>query len=131
MAEPQLDWSTAEVHDSKLSVSLDGEAPRSWRETFERTAALLGANDWGSVKLKKRGIEVTGLVPGSEEKLRHYLESVVQEANAAHAPEVDNEGGDEEPSGHHGEDSAEDGGVSPDVEMTERFRSFAGARRSS
>jgi hypothetical protein len=31
MAEPQLDWSTAEVHDAKLSVSLDGEAPRGWQ----------------------------------------------------------------------------------------------------
>jgi hypothetical protein len=127
MAEPQVDWSTAEVHDSKLSVSLAGEPPRGWRETFERTAALLGANDWSSVKLKKRGIEVTGLTLGSEEKLRHYLESVVQEANAAHAPEEDDQGDDDERSGDHDEEGA----ASPDAEMTERFRSFAGTRRST
>jgi hypothetical protein len=86
MVTPQLDWSSAEVHDAKLSVRLDGEPPRGWRDTFERTAALLGANDWESVTLKRRRVEVTGLTQGGEEKLRHYLESIVQEANAAHAP---------------------------------------------
>jgi hypothetical protein len=131
MAEPQLDWSSAEVHDSKLSVPLDGEPPRGWRDTFERTAALLGANDWDSVKLKGRQVEVTGLKQGGEEKLRHYLESIVQEANAAHAPEENEESDDDERSGDHDEDSVEERAASPDTEMTERFRSFAKTRRST
>jgi hypothetical protein len=130
MAEPELDWSTAEVHDSTLSVRLDGEPPRDWRATFERTAALLGANDWDSVRLKKRGIEVSGLTQGNEEKLRHYLESIVQEANAAHAPEQDDERDADARSGDHVEGAAETGAASPDAEMTERFRSFAETHRS-
>jgi hypothetical protein len=128
MTEPKLDWSSAEVSDSTLRVRVEGELPAGWRETFERTAALLGGNDWDEVKLKKERVQVGGIEAGSEEKLRHYLESVVQEANAAHteddsasdAGDPSSDGDDEDP------ESADGGERSPDAEMTDRFRSFAG-----
>jgi hypothetical protein len=55
----------------------------------------------------------------------------VQEANAAHAPENDDESDADGRSEDRGEDSGEEGAASPDAEMTERFRSFAETRRST
>ena len=132
MSEPRLDWNTAEVDDSKLKVSIDGEPPRGWSDTFERTARLLAGGDWGEVKLKKGSVQVTGVTPGNEDKLRHYLESVVHEANATHASDEDD--GDSESERSEAEasrDSDDESPPSPDAEMTERFRSFAQAPRST
>lgn len=135
MAEPKLDWSTAEVSDARLRVSLDGETPREWQATFERTAALLGCGDWDEVKLKKQSVQVSGVTAGSEDKLRHYLESIVQEANAAHAPD-DDEGSQSQSDTERGDadaaaDSTDESAPSPDSEMTERFRSFSTSPRST
>ncbi len=80
-----------------------------------RGEAQLGARE-------RRGLEadhsaarqVEGVTAGSEDKVRHYLESVVAQANApadTEPPERD-EDREPEPQG-------------PDAEMTERFRSFA------
>ncbi|MBV9466166.1 MAG: hypothetical protein JO169_08625, partial [Solirubrobacterales bacterium] len=58
--------------------------------------------------------------PGTEDKLKHFLESVVQQANAGYDdPEPQEEPADEE---QRPERDAED----PDEQMTERFRSFGG-----
>jgi hypothetical protein len=65
---------------------------------------LLGAGDWGDIEVKKGTVRVTGVEPGSEEKLRHHLEAVVAQANADHVSDDEDEG--------------------PDAEMTRRFRSF-------
>ncbi len=48
------------------------------------TAQLLSNGEWEDVVLKKHRVRVDGLRPGSEEKLRFFLESVVQQANATH-----------------------------------------------
>jgi hypothetical protein len=48
-----LDWSAAEVRDSKLTVGLRGELPPGWKESSDRTVKLLPGGDWGEVKLKK------------------------------------------------------------------------------
>jgi hypothetical protein len=128
MADPRLDWNTAEVSDSTLKVALDGETPRGWRETFERTVELLGSGDWERVKLKKRRVEVSGVTPGSEEKLRHHLEGIVQEANAAHPTDAAADDGEDD---KDAADDSEDERPAPDAEMTERFRSFAQSPPSS
>src|SRR5581483_5306297 len=117
MDEAKLNWSSAEVSDGTLKVELDGELEKDWKQSFKTTVRLLGNGDWGEVELKKGTIRVTGVTPGSEEKLRHYLESVVEQANASQAPpEEEPDAADED------EDAAEEG---PDAEMSQRFRAFA------
>jgi hypothetical protein len=119
--EPRLDWSTAEVKDGKLTVTIEGEQPKGWKGSFETVAHLLARGE-DTVKLKKGEARVEGLRPGDEEKVRHLLESIVQQANADHRPPED-----EQPD----EDEAEDdevvvdlGASQPDHEMSDRFRSF-------
>src|ERR1700760_4809594 len=89
MPEPTLDWSTAEVKDSNLTVQVDGDLPDGWADTFNTTVKLLGGGSWGEIKLEGQKAEVSGLAPGSEEKLKHFLESVVQQANASHGSDED------------------------------------------
>jgi hypothetical protein len=121
MAEVTLNWATSEVEDGKLTVDLDGEIPKGWRDSFETTVRLLGHGDWGKVRVKKQAVRVSEVVPGSEEKLRHHLESVVAQANADHR-EPESSGVEEKGALDSSEPSGPDG---PDAEMAERFRSFA------
>src|SRR5579884_3066387 len=117
MSDVRLDWSSAEVREGKLEVELQGERPDGWEDTFDRTVALLPGGDWGKVRLKKDRVRVHDVVEGSEERLHHFLESVVLQANAAHeAAEPE----DPEPQGESPEEPN-----SLDAELTERFRSFA------
>ncbi|MDQ2894283.1 MAG: hypothetical protein M3Y09_01335 [Actinomycetota bacterium] len=118
MAAPSLDWSSAQVDDATLEVSITGERPKGWRKSAERTVRLLGSGEWGEVTIRKGTVRVTDVGHGQEERLRHFLEGVVEQANAVHvatgqkAEDAEPEAGSEEPAG-------------PDAEMTERFRSFA------
>ena len=106
-----LKWASAEVKDAQLTVELTGEAPKGWKESFERTARLLGDGDWGEIELRKGKVRVSDVAPGTEEKLRHHLEAIVAQANAPREKDKSDEDGDE-PEG-------------PDAEMTGRFRAFA------
>ncbi len=125
MTNLQLDWNTAEVSEGKLTVSLDEKPGDEWVASFERTATLLDRGTWPEIKLKKRQIVVKQVEPGSEEKLRFFLESVVQEANAEHGSDEEEDSGHEpEEDAASEEDSPDDD--DPDAEMTGRFRSFAG-----
>lgn len=117
MAAPSLDWSSAQVRDATLEVSVTGARPKGWRKSAQRTVRLLGSGDWGDVSVGKGTVCVTEVSAGEEERLRHFLESVVEQANADHsspgeADGAESEAGSEAPAG-------------PDAEMTERFRSFA------
>ena len=124
MSRVRLGWAKAEVKDAKLTVALDGEVPDGWTESFERTVRLLGDGEWGEVKINEDRVQVSDVTPGSEDKLRHHLESVVAQANAAHeARERDAESG-----GSEGEAGRRSGA---DAEMTGRFRSFAENREES
>jgi hypothetical protein len=119
MSSINLAWGSAEVEDGTLTVALEGDLAKDWKQSFERTVTLLGDGEWGEVRLKKGVVQVSDVVPGTEDKLRHYLESIVTQANAAHerrqAPEEQEGRTDEEPEG-------------PDAEMTEHFRAFAEPR---
>ena len=120
-----LDWSTAEVKDAKLTVPLDGDLPKGWKQSFEATVAMLGAGEWGEVELKKGTVRVADVAPGSEEKLRHHLEGVVQQANSDHEPERSEDSEDEEaPDADESESGADGEDDGPDAEMTRRFRSL-------
>ncbi len=116
----KLSWSDAEVKDGELAVPLDGDVPKGWKQSFARTVALLGSGDWGEVTLKKGLVVVADVTPGSEEKLRHHLESVIVQANTTLEDDEDEpeEEDDAEP-----EAAGEDQRSDPDAEMTQRFRS--------
>jgi hypothetical protein len=116
MSEVKLGWASAEVKNAKLTVALDGEVPKGWKESFERTLRLLGDGEWEPVELKKDSVQVAEVTPGTEEKLRHHLEAIVAQANAA-LERSENEG--------QGEDGDEDEPQGPDAEMTAQFRAFA------
>jgi hypothetical protein len=126
MSSIKLDWAGAEVRDATLTVALEGELPKDWKRSFERTVALLGDGDWGEIRLKKGAVRVRDVAPGTEEKLRHHLEAIVTQANAAHerqeaeAHAEDRDGEDEE-----GNDGSDDERQGPDAEMTAQFRAFA------
>jgi len=121
MSEVSLDWPSAEVKRSKLTVPLEGDIPKGWKKSFEATVLLLGRGDWGEIRLKRDGVQVSDVEPGSEEKLRHHLESVVAQANADHEPEESEE---EAADADEPESEATDDDDGPDAEMTQRFRSF-------
>lgn len=77
-----------------------------------------GRGDWGEIKIKKGRLRVQQVTEGSENRLRHFLESVVLQANTttgATEPESDEDDGDA------AETDERDG---PDAELTERFRAF-------
>ena len=118
MAEVELDWAEATVESGKLRVPLQGEIPSEWGEHLERTVKLLRGGEWGAVELEEDAIAVSDVSAGTEDKLRHYLEGIVDQANAAHAAAQERERSEEQ------QDSAHDGA---DAEMTERFRAFADA----
>ena len=121
MSEAKLDWSTAKVKEAKLTVDVVGDIPSGWKDSFDTTARLLGrSGDWGEVSLKgKKGVTVADVTPGSEDRLRHFLESVVEQSNADHRQDDD----DEEERDDEQDEPDEDAG--PDAEMSDRFRSFA------
>lgn len=119
MSGVALDWSSAEVHDGTLEVGLSGERPKGWKESFQRTVALLHGRNW-KIELKKDRVRVQDVAQGGEERVRHFLESVVLQANADH--EETRVDAHEEPEGDEDEPDEPKG---PDAEMTERFRSFA------
>lgn len=114
MPEPKLNWSSAEVKDAELAVALDGDLPKGWKQSFMTTVRLLGEGEWGEVTLKKGTVHVHDVEPGTEDKLRHHLESVVEQANSSHPAEED-----------ESEAADSTAGNGPDAEMTDEFRSFA------
>ncbi len=115
MEDVRLNWAQATVEHAKLTVSLEGEMPSGWKKSFEKTVRLLGGGEWGDVELKKRTVQVADVAPGNEDKLRHYLEGVVEQANAAHRADEDDGSRADDDRSHEG----------PDAQMTERFRAFA------
>lgn len=123
MSEAKLDWSTAKVKDAKLTVDIVGDIPSGWKDSFDTTARLLGrSGDWSEVSLKgKKGVTVADVTPGSEDRLRHFLESVIEQSNADHRQDDE----DEEERDDDEQDESEDEDAGPDAEMSDRFRSFA------
>ncbi len=117
MSGVSLDWSSAEVRDGKLEVALRGELPAGWKDSFVRTVTLLHGDEWGKVTVKKDRIRVHRVAEGDEDRLRHFLESVVLQANAAVEPV--------EAEDHKDGDADEDESSDLNTAMTRRFRSFA------
>lgn len=122
MQAPALQWSAAAVSDHVLTVEIGGDRPKGFKSAFERTVALLGGGPAGAVKLKGSTVRVQRVEEGAEETLHHFLESALQEVNAALAvkdPADENEA-DADADADHAVDDA-------DARMTERFRGFHAA----
>lgn len=122
MTPVTLSWSAAEVNSSKLTVPLDGDIPKGWKKSFEATVTLLGGGEWGEIQVKRDKVQVSDVEPGSEDKLRHHLESVVAQANADHEQEEPED--DEAPDADESEPGGGEKDDGPDAEMARRFRSF-------
>jgi hypothetical protein len=123
MTAPTLQWSAAKVRNGTLTVAIDGDRPKGWKATFEQTVRLLGGGAWGEVSLKSGKVRVADIGEGSEDELRHFLEGVVQQANATH---VEPEDDAEDQTDGTEDEQAEDGGDA-DARMTSRFRDFGTA----
>lgn len=122
MEQTQLDWSTAEVHDGTLTINLDGKPPKEWIARFKTTVRLLNHGSWEKVELKKGKITVKTITVGDEDRVRHFLESAVLEADTVLAPDESDADADDDAEDNDDAASTQDG---PDVELTERFRAFA------
>ena len=120
MPAPKLHWDSAEVSGGVLTVPVDSDRPQGWDGVFERTVTLLGSGQWDEVKLKSGKVRVKGVQPGVEETLHHFLEGVVQEANAVAGTDEEDDGDD--PASDEDEDPEEGDG---DAQLTARFRQFA------
>jgi hypothetical protein len=130
MEQLKLDWSTAEVSDGKLSVALSGKPPKKWRDTFERTAALLSRHWDVSLNSKKGVVQIVSVQPGDEERVRQFAESLVLEANTTLVSEQ--ELFDTASAADDDEQQPEPDAPEPsrDERVTDRFREFAQERVS-
>lgn len=72
------------MRDGTLTLELAGPSSKEWNARFRGALALLGnaRTEWGEVRITKKSIKVAGPRQGSESELRHFLESVVLQANA-------------------------------------------------
>lgn len=123
-SEPrQIEWGSAQMRDGTLTVELTGANSKAWTAQFEVVLALLDTphSDWGEVSLRKKAIEVADVPRGSESELRHFLESIVLQANADTEPDSPEQTA-------NATDTQDDHANDPaDEQMTATFRSFANA----
>ena len=123
MAAPEqrnIEWGTADVEDATLSLQLSGASSKAWKQRFDSVLTLLDSRHgrWGEVHLNKKGIRVVEVQPGTESELRHFLETVVLQANSE-LPQPEGPGQDAE-AGTHVDEAAQ-----TDRQMTAAFRAFA------
>jgi hypothetical protein len=124
MAHLQLEWSNAEVKNGTLRVPLTDKPAKEWRASFTGVAALLNHGTWQIVELKHGGVRVGPVAPGEEERVKHFLESAVLDANTTLASEEELFDTSVSDSDERGENNADEP-ASPDVQLTGRFRAFA------
>jgi hypothetical protein len=112
-AHAEIDWSTAEVADARLTVALAGEPSGDWAKRVEAIIDRLQPSAGWAIEVSRKKLAVEPVAEGAEADVRHFLESVVQQANADFAPNQN--------------DDAESGRSEEDTAMTETFRSFSGS----
>jgi hypothetical protein len=120
VAEREIDWSTAEVRDATLTVSVSGDAPDDWTDYVSGVLERLdrGTSRWGDIEVEDDEFQVEAVRRGAESDLRHLLESAVLQGNA-HFDLGDDED-DERDDAEEDEDDDDH-----DRQMEEVFRSFA------
>jgi hypothetical protein len=115
---PRIDWTSAEVEDGALTVTVSGQKPKGWVKRVEGVLALLDlapSGRWGEIAVRKRAIEVAGVQEGSEEDLRQLLDGALLQVASDYGLEL------HEQAGAPGRDA----NAERERRMTERFRSFA------
>jgi hypothetical protein len=82
-----IDWSTAEVRDGDLTVMFSEPTTAPLRERMKALVNRLQrpGEPWQGIKVKKDRLIVGGIADSGEDDVRHFVESLVQEANAAEA----------------------------------------------
>jgi hypothetical protein len=97
MEPTRLDWDSAEVRDGTLDVGLSAPPGRAWAGRFRSALAMLDrvGGEWGEVRLRRAKVTVSGVRDGSEERLRHLLDSAVVQANGEPGSERPTEDADE------------------------------------
>jgi hypothetical protein len=116
----EIDWSSAEIEDARLSVALSGSGSKAWKGRFQNVLALLDTphSGWGEVRLTGKGvIRVRDVRPGAESDLRHFLETVLLQVNSDTVP------AGTQPAEQDVEDEPQE--PDPDEQMTAAFRAFA------
>jgi hypothetical protein len=121
MADPeprQIDWASAQMTDGTLTVELTGKGSKAWKERFENVLALLDTPHaaWGEVRLRKSAVQVAGVQQGTEPELRHFLESIVLQANSDTQPEAPKDDAEVDDAGEE---------TALDEQMTATFKTFA------
>jgi len=91
-----IDWSTAEVRDGDLTVMFREPITTPARERMKALVKRLQrpGEPWQRIGIKKDRLIVSGVADGGEDDVRHFVESLVQEASSAEAdgapePEID------------------------------------------
>ena len=114
----QIDWASAQMKDGRLTVELTGKGTKAWRARFENVLRLLDTphSTWGDVRLNKNVVKVTEVQQGEESGLRHFLESIVLQANSDTQPQA---------LGSAHESEKEDSKQDDDEQTAARFRAFA------
>jgi hypothetical protein len=89
----EIDWANADVRDGTLAVALSARPSKEWAGRFKGVLALLepGRSEWGNVSLRSGTIRVDHVAEGDERDIRHFLESLVAQANAGEESAHDNE----------------------------------------
>lgn len=117
-SEPrQIDWASAQIEDGTLTVELTGKGSKAWKARFENVLTLLDTphTAWSEVRLKKSAVKVAGVQQGVEPELRHFLESVVLQANSDTQPEAPEDDAETDDAGEE----------DVDEQMTATFKTFA------
>jgi hypothetical protein len=106
---PEIEWNEADADDGTLVVPLAPAPDKAWRKAAKAILAELTVvrPQWSVVSVSKDGFAVRGAADLDAGDVRFFLESVVQQADAAVAPP---------------EAEAETG---PDAELAARYRGFA------
>jgi hypothetical protein len=112
MAELEIEWSGARVDDGELVVELSEPPSAQWRKRATAALGLLqrSGQKWGDVDIRKDRIVVGDVAEGTEADVRHFVESIVLQANA----------GEREPEPEHRDDA--------DARMTAAFQAFGSDR---
>jgi hypothetical protein len=120
----EIDWSSAEVKDGKLTVRLIGEPDTDWTESCESVLDVhegeTHAGGWGkALFFFDDRFLVDDVEPGSEAALRQYLENIVQQANREAVQRKQRNA-----EGKAMEEAAEAANLEASKKMTDAFRGF-------
>lgn len=113
----RIDWPSAEVHDGELRVAFEEPVSADVRARMKALVERLQrpGEPWDAIAVKKDRLVVSRIEDDAEDDVRHFLESLVLEANAAEAGSGPGEG-------------THDAADERDRRMTETFQAFGAAR---